>query len=232
MSTLATSNDRDTGLERIYVWELPVRLTHWVIAFSIVVLSATGYYIGHPFISVPGAAGDHFVMGTVRVVHLYAAFVFIAAVIVRAYWWFAGNSYARWSDFIPVSRRRFQSLWQAMKFYSFISREPEEYPGHNALAAGSYAMIFAVYVLLIVTGLVLHASEASAGSPFRLFGMLAPWFYGLQMARLIHHVAMWFVLIFVVIHLHFVLLASLIERVGTFESIFSGYKFFPRKRVR
>ena len=119
-----------------------------------------------------------------------------------------------------------------MKFYSFISREPEEYPGHNALAAGSYAMIFAVYALSIVTGLILHASEASAGSPFRLFATLAPWFYGLQMARLIHHVAMWVILIFVVFHLHFVLLASLIERVGTFGSIFSGYKFFPRKRIR
>jgi Ni/Fe-hydrogenase 1 B-type cytochrome subunit len=232
MSTLATSNERDAALVRVYVWELPVRLTHWIIAFSIVVLSATGYYIGHPFISVPGAARDHFVMGTMRAIHLYAASVFTAAVIVRIYWWFAGNSYARWSDFIPVSRRRFRSLWHAMLFYSFIRREPEEYPGHNALAAGSYAMIFVVYALLIVTGLVLHAAEAAPGSPFHFFAVLAPWFYGLPMARLIHHVAMWVVLIFVVVHLHFVLLASLIERIGTFESIFSGFKFLPRKRVR
>ena len=233
MSTVSHSGDRDGGLERIYVWELPVRLSHWLVALSIVVLSATGYYIGHPFISVPGAAaGDHFVMGTVRAVHLYAASVFVAAIIVRAYWWFAGNSYSRWSDFIPVSRRRFRSLWQSFKFYSFISREPDDYPGHNALAAGSYAMIFAVYALLIVTGLVLHAYEVPPGSPFHVFGRLAPWFFGLPMTRLIHHVAMWVVLIFVVVHLHFVLLASLIERVGTFESIFSGYKFFPRKKSR
>ena len=232
MSTLSHSGDHDGGLERIYVWELPVRLSHWLVALSIAVLSATGYYIGHPFISVPGPAGDHFVMGTVRAVHLYAASVFVTAIIVRAYWWFAGNAYARWSEFIPVSSRRFRSLWDAFKFYSFISREPDEYPGHNALAAGSYAMIFAVYGLLIVTGLVLHASEVPPSSPFHVFSALAPWFFGLPMTRLIHHVAMWVVLIFVVVHLHFVLLASLIERVGTFGSIFSGYKFFPRKRAR
>ena len=27
---------------RVYVWEVPVRITHWLIAGSIVVLSATG----------------------------------------------------------------------------------------------------------------------------------------------------------------------------------------------
>ena len=66
----ARSPQRRRCQERVYVWELPVRLTHWVIFFSILILSATGYYIGHPFISVPGPAKDHFVMGTVRVIHL------------------------------------------------------------------------------------------------------------------------------------------------------------------
>ena len=231
MSTVATSDDRGPALKRVYVWELPVRLTHWIIALSIVVLSATGYYIGHPFISVPGPARDHFVMGTVRAVHLYTAAVFTAAVLVRVYWFFAGNVYARWSEFIPVSRRRLRSLWNAIAFYSFLHREPEEYPGHNAAAAGSYAMIFGVYALLIVTGLVLHAPDTSVGSPLRVFADLAPWFGGLPMARLIHHVLMWVVLIFIVVHLHFVLLSAQIERIGTFDSIFTGYKFMRRKKA-
>ncbi len=231
MSTVATSGDRDPGLERVYVWELPVRLTHWIIVLSIVILSATGYYIGHPFISVPGPARDHFVMGTVRAVHLYTAAVFVAAVLVRVYWFFAGNRYARWSEFIPVSRRRLRSLWNAVAFYSFLHREPEEYPGHNAAAAGSYAMIFAVYALLIVTGLVLYAPNAAVGSPLRVFYALAPWLGGLPIARLIHHALMWVVIIFVVIHLHFVLLSSLIDRLGTFDSIFTGYKFISRHKA-
>ena len=89
--------------------------------------------------------------------------MFTAAVLLRLYWMFAGNAYARWSEFIPVSRRRFRSLWNSLLFYSFLRREPEHYPRHNALAAGSYAMIFGVF-LLIVTGLVLYASDA----PIRL----------------------------------------------------------------
>ena len=39
-----------------YVWQIPVRITHWLIALSIVVLSVTGLYIGHPFMTVAGEA--------------------------------------------------------------------------------------------------------------------------------------------------------------------------------
>lgn len=37
---------------RIYVWEIPVRLTHWVNALSIVMLSFTGYYIARPYLAI------------------------------------------------------------------------------------------------------------------------------------------------------------------------------------
>ena len=60
---------------RVYVWETPVRITHWVIALSIVVLSATGFYIGRPFVTVSGPAGQSFFMGWVKVVHGYTAYV-------------------------------------------------------------------------------------------------------------------------------------------------------------
>ena len=33
---------------RVYVWELPVRIYHWLNALSIVVLIITGYLIGNP----------------------------------------------------------------------------------------------------------------------------------------------------------------------------------------
>jgi Ni/Fe-hydrogenase 1 B-type cytochrome subunit len=60
---------------------------------------------------------------------------------------------------------------------------------------------------------------------------LIPLFDGLQMARLIHHVSMWIVLIFAVMHIYFVVLASLAERIGTFDSIVSGYKFLSKRKA-
>ena len=41
------------ALEIRYVWEWPVRLTHWFNVIAIIVLSVTGFYIGNPFVAVP-----------------------------------------------------------------------------------------------------------------------------------------------------------------------------------
>ncbi len=210
-------------LEPVYVWELPVRLVHWLLFLSIVVLSATGYYIGNPFFSGP------LVMARVREVHLYTSIVFTLCVFVRGYWAFAGNRYARWSELIPVSARRLRSLWKSALFYTFLRREPVDYPGHNGLAGLTYAMIFAVYFVMIATGLALYQVYAPVGSPLRVFAFLIPLFGGLQIARLFHAVGMWIILIFMVLHLYFVVLYSAIEREGIFDSMLSGFKFLPRK---
>ncbi len=231
MSVMADSRPAPVAKERVYVWELPVRLTHWLIFFSILILSGTGYYIGHPFISVSGPARDHFVMGTVRVVHLYTAIVFALAVLVRIYWMFAGNAYARLTQLIPLGAERVRSFWAALMFYSYVRNEAEESAGHNALAGSSYAMIFAIYLLMIATGLALYTVDASPSSPFQVFNFLIPLFDGLQMARLIHHVGMWIVLIFAVAHIYFVIVASVAERIGTLDSIVSGYKFLSRRKA-
>ena len=229
MSTMAESHPTSTDLERVYIWELPVRLTHWVLFFSILILSITGYYIGHPFISVPGAAKDHFVMGTMRAVHLYTAIVFGLAVLVRIYWFFVGNKYARLAEFIPWTRERWSNFWDSFLFFCFIRRGPAPYHGHDALAGAAYAFFFALYLILIGTGLALYTVIAAASSPFQVFGFLVPLFGGLQIARLIHHVCMWLVLILAVIHIYSVFLWSMIENAGEVDSIFSGYKFFPKR---
>lgn len=231
MTAMTEPLQRKVTLARVYVWELPVRLTHWLLFFSFLVLSVTGYYIGHPFIRVPGAATDHFVMGAARAIHMYAAIVFVLAMLVRFYWLFAGNRYARLADFIPLSLRRLRSFWKTLLYYSFISRSPDDYAGHNALAGASYALIFVIYLVMTVTGLILYAVSAPIGSPFRMFEVLTPFFGGLQMARLVHHIGMWVILIFAVVHIYFVLLSSVIEHIGTFDSIFSGYKFLPDRKA-
>ena len=36
-----------------YVWEFPVRLTHWLNFLAIIILTFTGVYIGSPFMHPP-----------------------------------------------------------------------------------------------------------------------------------------------------------------------------------
>ncbi len=39
---------QDSKLFPVYVWEVPVRIWHWVMALCMVVLAVTGYLIGTP----------------------------------------------------------------------------------------------------------------------------------------------------------------------------------------
>jgi len=212
------------SLERVYVWELPLRLVHWLIFLSVVVLSATGYYIGNPFFSGP------LVMARIRTVHLATSIIFTLALLVRVYWAFAGNRYAKWSELIPLSGRRLKSLWKSTAFYTFLSREPVEYLGHNGLAGLTYAVIYFVGFVMVATGLALYTVDAASNSPMQFFAFLIPLFGGLQMARLIHHIGMWVFLLFMVAHVYFVVLYSTVEHLGIFDSILSGFKFEARTK--
>jgi Ni/Fe-hydrogenase 1 B-type cytochrome subunit len=224
MSAVPETDD-SISLERVYVWELPLRLVHWLIFLSVVVLAATGYYIGNPFFSGP------LVMARIRTVHLATSIVFTLALLVRVYWAFAGNRYARWSELLPLSRRRLVSLWRSTAFYTFLSREPVEYLGHNGLAGLTYAFIYFVGLVMVATGLALYTVDAASGSPMQFFAFLIPIFGGLQMARLIHHIGMWVFLLFMVAHVYFVVLYSTVEHLGIFDSILSGFKFEARKKA-
>ena len=212
---------------RVYVWEVPVRITHWLIALSIVVLSVTGVYIGYPFITVSGPAGQHFVMGWAKAIHGYAAYVFIAAVLTRVIWMFTGNRYARWDKFIPVHRQRRHGLWPTLQFYLFALRKPPGFVGHNPVAGLTYTLVFGLYFLAIATGLVMRGASAEVDSPLRWFASWAPLFGGLQIARWIHHAVMWLLLGFAVHHVYSGVLMSTVEANATMESMFSGYKFVP-----
>ncbi|OFW05184.1 MAG: Ni/Fe-hydrogenase, b-type cytochrome subunit [Acidobacteria bacterium RIFCSPLOWO2_02_FULL_68_18] len=216
-----------SALVRVYVWEVPVRVTHWLIVLSIAVLSVTGFYIGYPFVTVSGPAGRHFVMGWTKVIHMWAAWVFLGAVFVRIIWMFTGNKYAHWDKFIPVHRSRLRGCWPTIKFYLFALRKPPGFVGHNPVAGATYVLVFGLYFVAIATGLVLRGASAEVESPLRWFASWAPLFGGLQIARWIHHALLWLLVGFAVHHVYSSVLMSTIEANGTIESIFSGYKFVP-----
>jgi len=221
----------EAKLVNIYVWEWPVRITHWMTAISIWVLSVTGLYLGYPFLIVPGEAGQHFVMGTAKLIHYYAAIVFTLSVLSRIVWMFLGNWYARWHRFIPLTAPRWRGMGKTLKYYLFGLRLPPGFVGHNPLAGLSYLILFLVFLAQIGTGLAMYASSASFDSPMRVFAFLVPVFGGLQTAHWIHHVLMWFIWAFVVHHIYSAILMSQVEATGTVESIFSGRKFVPPEDV-
>ena len=199
----------DAGLVRVYVWEWPVRVTHWLIVGSILLCSATGLYIGNPFLISSGPAGGRFIMGWARVVHFYAAIVFALAVLSRIAWMFLGNTLRALGQVHPGARRQPRA--------GFIRRSGSMSSccGSRPASSGTTRSRVVTYTARLPP--VLHDDRdrvrtllrrRAVGSIMRPFQFLVPLVGGLQTARWIHHVVMWLLLGFAVHHVYSAVLMS------------------------
>ena len=213
---------------RVYVWELPVRISHWFIFLPIVVLSFTGYYIHNPFIV--AKSSTTFLMATMRFIHEIAAFVFLSAFLLRLYWFFMGNNWANWRAFVPIHRRRWRGMGGMVAYYSFLRKDLAHHVGHNALAAMTYLLMFTFMLIEIITGLTLYTQVRGKWALGWLFGWI-PRVIDIQHIRLLHFCIMFAFFAFVIHHVYSAVLVSWEERNGLIESIFTGYKFVPKAEL-
>lgn len=214
---------------RVFVWELPVRVSHWFIFLPIVVLSVTGYYMHNPFIV--GTSHTMFLMATMRFLHVASGFVFIAAFLLRMYWFFAGNKWSNWRAFVPLDRSQWRGMGQMVAYYTFLRKDLVHRVGHNALAAVTYLFMFTLMFIEIITGLTLYTQVRGSWS----FGFLFRWIPGIidiQHLRLLHFCIMFAFFAFVIHHVYSAVLVSWEERNGLIESIFTGYKFVPGEELQ
>jgi Ni/Fe-hydrogenase 1 B-type cytochrome subunit len=210
----------------VYLWHLPIRISHWVAAGTIVVLAITGYYIGHPFAATGGEASAHFMMGWMRFFHFTAAGLLVAVGILRVYGLFLGNRYERWTALFPVKPSDWKNTWKMAKAY--VTARPETAPhylGHNPLQQVSYTAVYGIGVLEIATGFALYGLSNPAGFIHHATGWMGPLFGGWQMVRLVHHAILWIFASFVPLHVYLVLRSDVGDREGTLSSIFSGGRF-------
>ena len=208
-------------MSRVYVWEFPVRLAHWLLVLSIVTLSITGFYIGRPFIY---GDADMLIMAYVRFTHFVAAFLFTTCAIVRMYWWFSGNKYARINQFIPTTGERIKNTIDTGLFYAFLKKELPHSPGHTGLAGLSYTFLFGLYIIEIITGSAMLKVAHGGGAIWTLMGGWSLSLMSVAYLRLIHHLVMWVIGLFVMAHVYISWHNDLIEKNGLISSIFSGYK--------
>jgi Ni/Fe-hydrogenase 1 B-type cytochrome subunit len=224
-ATARVASDLPLGRLRLYVWEIPVRASHWITAGCIVVLSLTGGYIADPFLIPPGGS----VMGTIRLIHMIAAFTLLLSGVLRIWGLIAGNRFARWSAFIPTSWTQFTELFRQAAFYAFLTARHPKVLGHNQLAASAYVLLWVLLLVETVTGFALDGligAEPGATGFWWLRELL-----GALLLRFIHHAAMWAILAIALFHVYSCVLIDHIERNGLMSSIFSGYKYVDRDEI-
>jgi Ni/Fe-hydrogenase 1 B-type cytochrome subunit len=217
---------REELVRKVYVWELPVRLYHWINALCIVALCITGYLIGRPpALQSATEASFSYWFGTVRFIHFIFAFLFFFNFVFRVYWGFVGNKFSRWNNFIPLKKWQWRELMCVLKVDILqVSDRPILSVGHNALASLTYFFTFLAFVLQSLTGFGLYAAMSTSWFP-DLFSWIVPLLGGDFMTRQIHHILMWFFIIFGMIHVYLVFYHDYIERNGITSSMIGGWKF-------
>ena len=218
--------NRTTPLREVHVWELPVRFYHWINALCVVTLCVTGYIIGNPPAFMKGTeAYFNYWFGTVRFVHFIAAFLFFFNFVFRTYWGFAGNEFARWTNFIPLKRSQWSEILDVIKVDVLeLTHKKIDSIGHNALASFIYFITFIIFLLQCLTGFGMYAAMSQSTFP-KLFVWIIPMLGGDITARHLHHILMWGFIIFAIVHVYLVFYHDYIERRGITSSMIGGWKF-------
>ena len=125
---------------RVRVWDLPVRLFHWVLVALLL------------FQVVSGKVGGRLIEW-----HLYCGYAVFVLVVFRVLWGFAGSSSARFASFLarPAAALRFG--------VRLLSRRAETYAGHNPLGGWMVVALLVSLALQVGTGLFSNDGIATDG---------------------------------------------------------------------
>lgn len=225
------------NFKRVLVWELPVRIFHWLNFLCIIVLTVTGFIIADPPALLSNAEATNLnYFGTVRLIHFIAAYLFFFIMIMRIYWSFVGNQFASWRAFWPFKKKMWNNIVHVLKIDILLFNEKEEdlskvSIGHNSVAVISYIVMFFIALISIFTGFALYSDMSEWWLP-NLFNWIIPLFGGDFMVRTIHHIAMWAFILFAMVHVYLVFYHDWLEGRGEVSSMFGGYKFVRRKRFK
>ena len=207
------------GTAFVRVWDLLVRVGHWVLVAAFAVAYLT----------------EDDLLG----VHVWAGYVVGIILVVRLVWGFIGPQYARFSDFVRGPGAVFAYLRDLVLFRA------RRYLGHSP---GGGAMVIALLLCLgatVVTGLVVYGKEKHAGPLAPLFAADAGAHVVVatpaaadekerdrtgteeakdQTLEEVHDFFANLTLILVGLHIAGVLLASLVHRENLIGAMVTGYK--------
>jgi cytochrome b len=129
MQQVLTIEDTAGSGAKVKVWDLPVRLFHWIMVAGFVSAYLTARY-------------HH---GELHVLIGYALCLLLA---VRLFWGFYGSHYARFKSFIFSPRET------AAYLRSMLTGSPRHYFGHNPAGALMVFALLTLLVLIFITGLM------------------------------------------------------------------------------
>lgn len=202
------------------VWSVLLRLFHWALVLSIITLVVTGFYINNPWTNTTLEGSVSFPMATMRYIHFMAGYLFTAAVAIRIYLFLFGNKQERIWDFLPVTPRNIKSLVTTIGYYSYLSDKHDGRLGHNAMAGIAYIVTIVAAIFQLISGFYMLYPEAVFWQ--NLGGGI---FNSQQQGRFLHHLLMWYFILFAFSHVYIVVWNDIKSPKGLISSMFTGKKF-------
>lgn len=190
------------GVERIRVWDLPLRIFHWLLAFSVI----AGWLLGQ--------------FGPAQMkLHFWLGYMVVGLLVFRVIWGFVGPKDARFISFVRGPR----SLVAYMRH--LFDREPSYWDGHNPLGALSVIAMIAILGFQAWTGLVSDPEDyinvgPLASSVSREISRSAVGWHGAG-ANL--------VLLLVVLHIGVILFYRIWKREDLVRPMVTGWKLVRRR---
>ena len=219
---MAIKSVKDVKRKEYYIFSPFLRIFHWIMASQIVVLFATGLLITKPMnVAITEPVFSITSMDLVRDIHFTAAFILCAALILRIY-----------GFIINKGDRLFPRFWEG-HFYEETVDVALHYMllrGHHAsflrnpLARGSYAMLYVLLLVEILTGFAMYFMTNPSSTGGMLFGWVNVLVGSEMMSHIIHHYVAWFIILFAIGHLYMVIRAEFMEGESEISSMFSGKK--------
>ena len=130
-----------------------MRLAHWLIALSVIVLLATGWLVKLAP-SVANSASE---------VHKLASIGLTLGLILRVWLLIAGPVNARWKALLPV-RADIDKMGMMLRFYVTMGKSPQpRWYAHNPLWAPLYFLILIILLVQALSGLLMEAHPLMLG---------------------------------------------------------------------
>ena len=183
----------------VKVWDLFVRLFHWVL----VVGFFTAYLTEDEMLGL----------------HVWAGYLVFSLVVLRIVWGVLGSTYARFGDFVYGPGQVLRYVKQVITF-----RAPRHI-GHNPAGGAMIVLLLMSLVMISLSGMLLFGAETQAG----LLGEIAATLgvtgdQGAEALEGVHEFFANLTLVLVIIHVSGVLFESLLHGENLLRSMFTGRK--------
>ena len=188
----------------IKVWDLPVRIFHWVLVLVFAFQAVTGWIGGY-----------------LMQYHLYSGYALLVGVVFRIIWGFAGGTHARFMSFIagPIATLRFARR--------LFSKQAVPQLGHNPLGGWSVILMLASLALQGATGLAANDGVITDGPFAKAVGIEVS-----NIISEVHRWNFWVLVVLSSLHILAVLFHWLVKDDNLMGPMFTGIKHVPRSFLR